>query len=269
MTSIQPGWLGVPVVVIVVAATVLVVTAVLYGLVPPTRRFIKGERPVWWVRDGFLAVFVAVLVLFGHSYIVTLSAGDKPEQGQDQDQRLSDLDFVRSKSSEVYQVRPFRGFDLRDMNLAGLQLRGADFTEADLSGANLTGTDLVSQAATPEASGRPATPGVAAFLQGVNFCHAVLTRADLRYSFLMNANLVGADLALARLQGAALNGSDFSGATMPSDASYLEGIYYDDDTIWPEGFEPPPSNTGNKLVFLENPVNNALYGDIQRPACNS
>ena len=130
MISIQPAWLGVPVVIIVVAATALAVTAILYGLVPPARRFIKGERPAWWVRDGSLAVFVAALVLFGQSYV--LRAGDTGEhsqtQAEGQDLRIANLNFVRFKSSNEYQARPFRGVDLRYMNLAGLQLRGADLT---------------------------------------------------------------------------------------------------------------------------------------------
>lgn len=264
-----------PAVVTVVVATALVVTGVLYGLVPPARKFIKGERPVWWVRDGLLAVFVAVLILFGHSYF--LKAGDTAEYGQaqaeGQSQRISDLGFVRDRSSEQYQARPFRGLDLEGANLAGLELKGADFVEANLAGANLTGTVLRAQPGTPEAAGPagqppiPAVPGVRALLLGVNLCRADLTGADLRSSYLVNANLAGADLTSTQLQGAALNGSDLSATTLPSDAKYLQNIYYDDNTIWPEGFQPPPPNTGNKLVFLEN--NSELYGDIQRPTCDS
>jgi len=262
----------VPVVIIVVVATALAATGVLYGLIPPSRRFIKGDRPVWWVRDGFIAVFVAVLVLFGHGYV--LSASATREQGQGQDQRISDLGFVRDRSSEQYQARPFRGFDLGDMNLAGLELRGANFVEADLGGANLTGTDLRGYPGTPEAPGPPgqppipAIPGARALLQGVNLCHADLTGAILQGSYLVNANLTGTDLTSTGLQGAALNGSDLSGATMPSDASFVEGVYYDDNTIWPEGFQPPPSNTGDRFGFLQDPIDNELYGDIKRPTCN-
>lgn len=273
MTFIQPGWLGLPALIIIVVTAALVATAVLYVLVPPARRFIKGERPVWWVRDGFLAVFVAVLLIFGHSYV--LRASDRGEQGQSQGhdqgqaQRISNLDFVRSRSSDEYRARPFRGFDLRDMNLAGLELRGADFTGANLGGANLAGTRLNYQNSTPEAPGQPAIPAASTYLQGVNLCRAVLTGADLGFTYLVNANLIGVDLSSTSLRGAVLNGADLSGATMPADFTYLEGIYYDDTTTWPEGFQPPPANPGDKFGFLENPINNALYGDIQRPTCNS
>lgn len=271
MASIQPGWLGVPIVIVIVIAAALAVTGALYGLVPPARRFIRGDRPIWWVRDGFLAVLVAALLLFGQSYALNTDNGRKQSQGQDpgQDQSLLDLQFVRDRSSEQYQARPFRGLDLSSKNLAGLELMGSDFVEANLEGANLTGTNLRNQSATPEAPDHPAIRSVNTFMQGVNLCNAVLTGADLRYSFLVNANLTGVDLTFTRLRGAALNGSDLSGATMPSEAAYLEGIYYDENTIWPEGFQPPPPAAGNKFDFLQDPVNNELYGGIQRPACNS
>lgn len=257
--------------------TILVVTATggLYLVVPAARRFIKSDQPVWWVRDILIAVLVAMLFLLGQSYLVDTSGArelgqDQAEdQDQDQDQRTSDLQFVRDRSSEWYQARPFRQFDLRGMNLAGLELRGANFAQANLSGVNLTGTVLRPQTGTPEAPGRPAVPSVQVLLQGVNLCHAVLTGADLRGSYLSNANLTGADLSFTRLQGAALNGTDLSKATLPSDISYLADIYYDDNTIWPEGFQPPPSAvSGNQLDFLRDPINNELYGDIQRPVCN-
>ncbi len=277
MISIQPAWLGVLIIVIAGVAAVLAVTGGLYFLAPRARRFIKGDHPVWWVRDVLIAVFVVVLVLFGQNYLV--SASDAHEQGQDrsqdqgqdqgQDQRIADLNFVRFRSSESYQLRPFRRFDLRDTNLAGLQLKGADFTGANLAGADLTGTVLSEHQGTPEAPGQPGIPGVRALLPGVNLCNAVLADVDLRWAFLINANLTGADLSFARLQRAALNGSDLSAATLPSDPSYLAGIYYDENTIWPEGFQPPPSATGARLNFLESPLNSKLYGDIQRPACDS
>lgn len=276
MTSIQPGLLGalilgVLIVVIAVVVAVLALTGGVYGLAPRARRFIKKDQPLWWVRDILIAVLVAVLVLFGQSYLI--SASDAPEQGQaqghDQDLRISDLQFVRDRSSTWYQDRPFRYFDLRDMNLAGLELKGVDFVGANLSGANLTGTVLRYQSGAPEAPGRAAIPAVNAYLQGANLCHAVLNGADLRNAYLINVNFTGVDLTFTRLQGAVLYGSDLSTATLPSDPSYLDGIHYDDSTIWPEGFQPPPSAIGDKLAFLNDPINNKLYGDVQRPTCNS
>ena len=123
--------------------------------------------------------------------------------------------------------------------------------------------------ALPEEPGQPAVRTVRTLMQGVNLCKAVLTGANLQSAVLINANLAGADLTSARLRKAAFNGSDLTGATMPSEASFLDGIYYDDNTIWPQGFQPPPPSTGNGLDFLNDPNIKALYRDIQRPACNS
>jgi uncharacterized protein YjbI with pentapeptide repeats len=185
---------------------------------------------------------------------------------------LENLRFVRATSSVTYQVRPFRQFDLRGANLAGLQLNGANFVQADLSGANLTGTDLSLQPATPAEFGTPAIPAKSTFMQGVNLCHAVLTGANLSNALLVNANLTGVDLTSTRLTGAVLNGADMSQATMPSDTtskeSPLSGIFYDNSTVWPKDFQPPPPGAGDRLQFMTYPVNKALYGDIGRPACH-
>ena len=70
MTSIQPAWLGVLIVVITLVAEVLVVIGALYVLVPPARRFIKGDQPVWWVRDLLIVAFLTVFLLFGRGYLV-------------------------------------------------------------------------------------------------------------------------------------------------------------------------------------------------------
>ncbi len=84
-----------------------------------------------------------------------------------------------------------------------------DFSGADLRGANLSGTNF---------SG--------ADLRGANF-----SGADLRVADLSGANLSDADL-----RGTDLRGTDFSGVT-------LENIQHNDDTEWPEGFDPEVLNT--------------------------
>jgi hypothetical protein len=66
-------------------------------------------------------------------------------------------------------------------------------------------------------------------LENTNLSGLNLRGADLRGAYLSGANLRGTDLS-----GADLNGADLSGAI-------LEGIKYDDLTVWPEGFTPPPS----------------------------
>ncbi len=83
-------------------------------------------------------------------------------------------------------------------------LSGADLHWTNLSGANLNGVDL-SEANLSLAILR----GVD--LRGANLSRTVLSGADLRGAFLFNASLVEADLSKAP---------------------------YNDDTKWPEGFDP-------------------------------
>ena len=96
---------------------------------------------------------------------------------------------------------------------------GADLQGADLSGADLQG----------------------AWLQGAN-----LQRANLS-----GANLFGADLTRANLKGADLKGANLSGVlglwailwVVSPGAVRLEGpnferAFADEDTAWPEGFDP-------------------------------
>jgi hypothetical protein len=262
-------------VVLIVVVCVVATTAILYLAVPPVRRFIRKDRPIWWVGDLFIAVVVAILVLVGQSYLTNTGARDQAtsQSPQGEAQRLEDLRFVRDTSSLSYQPRPFRQFLLAGMNLANLQLKGVNFVQADLTGANLAGADLSSQGATPVAAGVPAFAGQSTLLQGANLCHAVLTGTNLSNAYLVNANLAGVDLTTTTLNGAVLNGADLSGANLPGDSAgkdrFLKGIYYDGGTIWPTDFQPPKPGTEDKFKFLSDPSARALYGDIPRPTCHS
>ena len=261
-------------VVLIAVVCLIALIAVLYLAIPPLRRFIRKDRPVWWVGDILIAAVVAILVLVGQNYL--MSANSRGDEALSQDpriQRLEDLRFVRDRSSEAYQPRPFRQFNLAGQNLANLQLKGANLVQADLTGANLAGTDLSSQAPIKATPGSPAVPGISSYLQGANLCHAVLTGTQLSYTYLVNANLTGVDLTTTTLRGAVLNGADLSEATLPSDPaikdSLLKGIYYDENTVWPKNFQPPQAGTADRLKFMSVPVNQALYGDVARPTCHS
>jgi hypothetical protein len=276
------GWLGVLLVVLVVVVCVVAVTGIVYLAIPPVRRFIRKDQPVWWVRDVFIAVVVALLVLVGQNYLTKAGSGSPvSSQGQQnsaiQDQspasRVDNVRFVRDRSSVGYQPRPFRQFDLQGVDLAGLQLKGANLVQADLTGANLAGTDLSVEPPTPATPEKPAFVGQPAFLQGVNLCHTVLTGANFTTAYLVNANLTGVDLTTTRLNGAVLNGADLSEAKLPSDDAgkdkFLKGVHYDQNTVWPKDFQPPPAGTDDRFKFLSDQVNDALYGNIPRPQCHS
>ena len=72
-----------------------------------------------------------------------------------------------------------------------------------------------------------------AFLEGANLEGADLYKANLWGAYLMNANLVGANLVGANLERAFLEGAELTG-------SELWDATYNNETVWPEGFAPPP-----------------------------
>ena len=106
---------------------------------------------------------------------------------------------------------------LRGAELAGAFLGGADLFAADLAAADLRGADLGS-----------AHLG-SADLSGADLSRANLFGADLGWAELRSANLRGADLRRADLRGARLTGANLAEAV------------YDDETMWPEGFDPVPA----------------------------
>ena len=71
--------------------------------------------------------------------------------------------------------------------------------------------------------------------RGVNLTGANLRGADLRGADLNGADLWGANLYMADLQAA-----DLEDAWL--DEANLTGTKYDNTTIWPKGFTPPPSS---------------------------
>jgi uncharacterized protein YjbI with pentapeptide repeats len=52
-----------------------------------------------------------------------------------------------------------------------------------------------------------------------------------------DANLQGVDLRNANLKGAILTGADLTDADLTR--ANLQGVKYDANTVWPQGFTPP------------------------------
>jgi len=117
-------------------------------------------------------------------------------------------------SSVEIRWADLREAELRGARLGGADLCGTDLRGADLQGANLKGSDLCA----------------------VNLSDANLAGADLSFVDLSHGKLVGANLRGAMMPGADLSGVDLSSAIL--DGSSLAGTLYDDDTRWPENFDP-------------------------------
>ena len=56
---------------------------------------------------------------------------------------------------------------------------------------------------------------------------------------MVDVDMEGADLSGADLRQADLSGADLYGCIL--DSALLEGVTYDERTIWPEGFDPAAS----------------------------
>ncbi len=119
--------------------------------------------------------------------------------------------------SEGYNRNFVIATDLREAVLVGSNLSGVNLAEARLRGADLRVTDL---------SG--------ANLWRANLREARLRGANLSHANLRNAFFEGADLRSVNLDGADLTRVDLTEAN-------LLNIKWNDHTIWPEGFTPPPS----------------------------
>ena len=99
-----------------------------------------------------------------------------------------------------------------------LDLSDAEIVDGKLNGANMEGINLSD-----------------AFFKNTKMVGCNLRGADLRrtqfdYCTLSESDLTGADLTGAQLE------SPFQGGS-----TKLGAIVYDESTIWPEGFTPPPS----------------------------
>ena len=145
--------------------------------------------------------------------------------------------------------------DLTGADLTGAYLEGADLTKADLSDANLTGANLtrvyLGDVRYDDSTIWPdSVRDVLRVWRGDKY----LTKADLSDAELFDADLSGANLTGANLTGANLNRADLTdailtGADLTSADLYgaklngavLDGIIYNDSTVWPYGFTPPPS----------------------------
>ena len=105
----------------------------------------------------------------------------------------------------------------------------ADLSGADLRMANLREVDL----------------------RGANLSNANLDSAILRLANLSSANLNGANLNSANLSSANLNGTTLDGATL--DGANLNGVRYDDQTVFPEGFDlsDPSGMASNTSSVIE------------------
>lgn len=196
-------------------------------------------------------------------------AEDLAERAEVAAQRRDDLRFVREVASAPgAAARPFDGLDLTEANISGLPL-GCDmppapdcasFVRTTLKQASLVGADLRG-----------------ARFQVSNAASASFARADLRRAYFDTSDLASTDFEQADLRGAIFGDSfvyddgeepsfrhaDLRGTRFVVETSVdvdgvvgfgdlilatplgelgFDGSCWDETTVWPAGFEPPPSN---------------------------
>lgn len=158
-----------------------------------------------------------------------------------------------------FYVADFSGEDFSGANFSQWDLGGTDFSGANLSGANLYQANF-------ECAGfREAN------LQGVDLREAELMDATLEDADLRDANLQGiglvkvnlskanlsrVNLSKACLQKANLSGADLSGVR-------FDGTEYDDETVWPEGFHPPPEALKKDYWTVTEPTLSIIENELQ------
>jgi len=166
--------------------------------------------------------------------LLTLNAGAQTKDFHDQD--LKGKDFTTT--------------DLKGANFSEAVLKDCNFMNANLPGANFHGADVGAQFAGANAQGCDFSGAkLSLFAFRADFSKCNLEGADMsQVSLLTNkfreANLkntkgwgqaTGCDFSNANLQGANLRGMTWLSTDQ---VPRFHGATYDDDTTWPEGFDP-------------------------------
>jgi hypothetical protein len=181
------------------------------------------------LRSFIAASRVSLLTLL----LIASSAFAAPKDFHDQDLKekifsggtLNGADF----SDAILKNAKFEGASLKRANFKGADLTGVWLTEADLTEADLTDVK-----------------GIPLCIHS-HFDHAKMQRFDLKTN---DCTFKGADLREAKISGYTYNcdfsGADLRGANLRAMAvppkgqseNRWKGALYDDDTAWPDGFDP-------------------------------
>ena len=158
---------------------------------------------------------------------------------------------------------------LRDADLQGAYLLGASLQEADLRGADLQGANLWGanlQEANLWGANLQGAMLRGANLQGAKLWEANLQEADLRSANLPGARLRGANLQEAVLRGASLQGAHLWGTNLQGaklEEADLQGIRYNNATIWPDGFAPPPEAVNVDAETEKPPMDSSVSTETE------
>lgn len=148
--------------------------------------------------------------------------------------------------------KSFAEATLKGANFSEAVLQNCDFSKADLRGANFRGADVRSNMNGANARGadfREATLNV--YAEGADFSEANFEGCDMKNVNPFMAKFRGANLKKTKGWGnmshSDLSKADIRGANLrgmwitPGDVPRLTAAIYDEDTSWPDNFDPKPS----------------------------
>jgi hypothetical protein len=114
--------------------------------------------------------------------------------------------------------------DLSDMDMSGSNMPGSNMSGSNMSGSNMSGSDM-------SGSNMSGSDMSGSDMSGSDMSGSDMSGSNMSGSDMSGSNMSGADLSGADLSGADLSGADLSGAGG-------KGVKWDENTIWPEGFNP-------------------------------
>jgi hypothetical protein len=184
---------------------------------------------------------------------------DEPTRTERQDERPAPATDVQAVMDVL--GRRIRRHDRGQLDLARTDLRGVvlgydhHFEYARLDGAHLEGANLQNahldhawlQDAHLEGASLHFAHLEGAVLQWAHLEGAMLNLTHLENGACDGAHFEGATFAQAHVRGASLRGAHFEGARITDrlEGAHLDGATFDDDTEWPEGFDPRAAGARN------------------------
>lgn len=171
----------------------------------------------------FLLASCALLAITSFTFAGEKNFHDQDLKGRDFSQgSLNNADF----SEAIIKNCKFSGASLKKANFKGADITGVWFTDADLTGADLRevkGSPLCSHSHFDNAN----LEGMELKANDCTFKNANLKDCKIS-GYIYNNDFSGANLCGANMRAMVVN----------TDSNRWKGVTYDDDTAWPDGFDP-------------------------------
>lgn len=148
---------------------------------------------------------------------------------------------VRTRGEEIHSVN-VAGACLAGVFMVDVTVTNTDFRGADLSGAVIDSSTIVDtrfDSADLRGMVLGDTDVGRTSFEGADLSGAVFDSGELNEVGFRNADLNGASFRSTSLEHVDLSGADLTGVDLSGVG--VAGVKYDDRTVWPVGFTPPPS----------------------------